>query len=308
MQKGIWIYQDSLDYISPENRVTLNEGGTELEKVLINSKTVFFKHEENNPNLSFKDRSMAYWISKYNELGKREFVISSSGNAAVSAISYCKLINAKLKVFVSKEIPKYKFENILKASESRNSIEITKSQKPKSDAIKYSKLNNCINLRGSEADFAIEGFKTLGYELYEQNKDIDAVFVCCSSGTSTIGLAQGYNKIAGHIPQIHIVQTTKICPIASQFDKNYEKAINSIANAVSDKIAKRKENVLDIVKSSNGFGWVVSDQEIIEAKKELVKLGIKVEGYNAYVSYAGYKKSVKQRGIYKNPVCIISGV
>ncbi len=141
-----------------------------------------------------------------------------------------------------------------------------------------------------------------------EDKDIDAVFVCCSSGTSTIGLAQGYNKIAGHIPQIHIVQTTKICPIASQFDKNYEKAINSIANAVSDKIAKRKENVLDIVKSSNGFGWVVSDQEIIEAKKELVKLGIKVEGYNAYVSYAGYKKSVKQRGIYKNPVCIISGV
>lgn len=308
MQKGIWIYQDSLDYISPENRVTLNEGGTELEKLKIDTNFVYFKHEEKNPNNSFKDRSMAFWISKYNELGNREFVISSSGNAAVSAVSYCKLINARLKIFVSKEIPKYKYEKILKVSETRKSIEVSKSSKPKSDAIKYSKRNNCINLRGSEDDFAIEGFKTLGYELYEQNKNIDAIFVCCSSGTSTIGISQGINKIFRHLPQIHIVQTTKINPIASEFDKDFIKTQKSIVNAVSDKVAKRKNEVVKIIKEFKGFGWIVSDQEIIEAKNELVKHGIKIEGYNAYVSYTGYRKAVKKGGIYKNPVCIISGV
>lgn len=305
MQKGIWEFEHYIKPISQEFHLNLNEGNTALEGLTINSQKIWFKREDQNPQKSFKDRSMAYWLSFYNAQGKKDFVISSSGNAAASAIAYCKLFGANLKVFVSENIPDYKFDNLINLKADSGNIEIVKSRKPKSDAFKFAQSNNFINLRGSTDNNAIEGFKTIAFELNEKNPD--AVFVCCSSGTSLIGIYEGFKQL-NKLPQLHIVQTTRIHSIASHFDNNFSKSPSSIANAVSDKVANRKKQVISVIEESNGSGWVVSDNDLVEAKAELVENGIEIEGYNAYVGYAGLKKALNHGRHFENPVCIISGI
>jgi threonine synthase len=307
MKKGIWRFEDKLKSIGIDFQLSLSEGNTELVQKEIDSKYILFKLEHLNPNQSFKDRSLAYWLSYYYSQGKSDFVISSSGNAATSAIAYCNLFDASLKVYVSENIPDYKFKKLVHTKGSSEKIKIIKSNKPKSDAFKYVRDSNAMNLRGSTDDNAIEGFKTLAFELCEQDKTIDALFVCCSSGTSLSGIYEGYKQV-GTMPQLHIVQTTKINPIACEFDSNFQKTNNSIANAVSDKVAMRKNRVVSIINNTGGSGWVVSDTELVAAKSELVENRIDIEGYNAYVSYAGFKKALNSGWEFKNPVCIISGI
>lgn len=308
MDRGIWIYKDLLPAIEPEFRLSIGEGSTRVQKLELDYGLICLKHEEENPSGSFKDRSMAYWMSKYKSLGKRNFVISSSGNAAMSAVSFAKLMQAELAVFVSVNIPKYKWDQLSKLSENVTNIKLIKSIKPKSDAIRYANEAGAINLRGSSDGFAIEGFRTIGYELIEQNPNIDAIFICCSSGTAAIGIYNGIKQLSERPVKLNIVQTTKICPIASVFDKQYLRADRSLANAVSDKVAKRKSELVEIVKLTGGSGWVISDKELVDAKAELVRHGINLDGYNAYVGFAGYKKAITNGIQYKYPVIIISGL
>ena len=308
MDSGIWIYKDLLPAIEPEFRLSIGEGSTRIQKLELDYGSIYLKHEEENPSGSFKDRSMAYWMSKYNSFSKRNFVISSSGNAAMSAVGFAKLMRAELTVFVSVNIPEYKWDKLTKFSGNTTNIKLIRSVKPKSDAIRYANETGAINLRGSSDDLAIEGFCTIGYELIEQNPNIDAIFICCSSGTAAIGIYNGIKQLSERPVKLNIVQTTKICPIASVFDKQYSATDRSLANAVSDKVAKRKSELIDIVNLTGGSGWVISDKELVDAKAELVRHGKNLDGYNAYVGFAGYKKAIANGIQYEYPVIIISGL
>lgn len=327
---SIWRYKKHLEpKVKTEHQLTLGEGDTpciqcnKLSKAL-GIDTVYIKREDLNPTGSFKDRSLAFQLSAHYHKGNTNFVISSSGNAAISAISYCKLFKCQLTVFVSKQIPKSKLNRLLTAAEvtnfsnkilqhtdnatiRKNNIEIIFSQKPRSDLIKFLNKNKAIDLRGSRDDLAITGFKTIAYELVEQTKNIDAIFIPCSSGTSTVGVYKGFKDLGIKSPQIHIIQTTKVHPIAKKSDKNFKKSETSLASAIVDKVAHRKEQVLEIIQKTNGSGWVISDKKIKESQKTLQKhCNIKTSADSA-LSFAGLKKALTKNFTIKRPVLILSG-
>lgn len=317
---SIWSFEDFKNSIDSKYQLTLGEGNTPIDNIDIDGVEVVFKREDQNPNRSFKDRSLAYQISKYYQDGVKKFVISSSGNAAVSAAAYCGLVGLELDVFVSENIPEYKLLSIPSPSpflrrEGDVCVKVHKVMRPKSDAIKFARETGAVNLRGSMDDNAIVGFKTLGYELAKQVPDADGIFTCCSSGTSAVGIRDGYtppsppyNRVGTIVPQIHIVQTTKINPIGKEFDNDFEATEDSIANAVSDRVAHRKQRVVDLIHETKGTGWVVGDNEIRNAKEFLVSKGIEIEGYNAYVGFAGYLKAVKSGLKFEKPVVLITGI
>jgi len=310
---SIWSFPQINKLVNQKYQLTLNEGNTPLEKYIINGgiNFVVIKREDKNPNGSFKDRSLAFQISKKLEMGIKELVISSTGNAAISAIAYAKLSMLKLHVFISPKIPKEKMMKI-KAAQNDN-IRIYISNKAKSDAIKLSKKKNIINLRGSIDYDAIIGYKTISYELAKQNPEIDAIFVPVSSGTNVIGIYKGYsdlmrNKEISIIPQIHIVQTERIYPIAKVFDKEFERKNTSIALAITDKVAHRKQEVLNIIKKTNGFGWIISDDMIRNAIRLAKILNINNNSPNSNLSLAGYLKSKAKGYKFNNPCLIFSGL
>ena len=108
---GIWAHRHLFTKdVDPKHRLSLGEGGTpctncsKLAKHM-GMKYVYLKREDLNPTGSFKDRSLAYQISAHLQDGEKNFVISSSGNAAISAIGYCRKANCNLHVYISDKIP-----------------------------------------------------------------------------------------------------------------------------------------------------------------------------------------------------------
>ncbi len=315
VQKGIWQYQKIAENIPKRYRITIGEGDTPLQKIQIGTQSVFVKREDLNPNKSFKDRTMVYMISKYVSEGIKNFSISSSGNAAISAGAICTQAKVRLDVFVSKKIVPYKNSRLVKLA-NQGYIVVHYSNTPKSDAIKWAKTNNSVNLRGSSDNSALVGSMSIAFELTQKLSSCDAIFLCVSSGANLVGIYNGlresyYSSIDMRefkFPSFHIVQTTKINPMASSFDRDFVSTKTSLSDAISDRVAKRRTQVLEIVKATSGRGWVISDEELKKTKKSCQSSGVVIEGYNAYLSIAGFLKATRNGYDFECPLCLVTGI
>jgi threonine synthase len=225
-------------------KLTMGEGNTPVEEHQVEGIKALLKREDMNPNGSFKDRSIAYQLSKHISDGVKKFCISSSGNAAISAYSYSKLTDISLDIFVSSKLSSEKLSKL-------EGAKLHVSDNPKSDCIKFSSETGALNLRGSVDDNAYIGYYSLAEEISEL--DIDSIFIPTSSGNAALGIHQGLKKLGKHIP-IYIVQTTKVCPIASLYDKEFIKTDSSVVTCITDRVCKRKDQIIDLIKDSCGSG------------------------------------------------------
>lgn len=294
--EGIWHYRDLLPKISQKYCLTLGEGNTSVKRI----ESTLFKCEYENPTGSVKDRGFVYQISKLHEKGVKRAVISSSGNAAISAFYYSKLAKIKLTVFVSPKISRGKLKLLKKLN-----CKLVITLRSISEAFQYAKKNHAYNLRQSKDPNAVFGYMTLAFELHEQNQDIDAVFIPVSSGTALAGLSRGFLKL-GHLPAIHAVQTEKVYPIASLFDREFTPKKKSLAEAIVAKYTPREDEIVEIIRKSKGSAWVISDKEMTVAKKWLTSQSLTCS-YEGAAALAALWKAKKKGYNYKNPVCILTG-
>jgi len=300
--KGIWKYNEFHD-IPTGSRFTLDEGDTPVFSITIDGIKVIVKDENQNPNGSFKDRCAAYQISKHTSDGNLNFVISSSGNAALSSASFCKLAKAKLDIFVSRNLAKNKLNAIKK--HVSDDIVLHTSDRPKSNAIQYAKKHNKLNLRASTDETAPIGYKSISYELSNQYPKIKSIFIPCSSGTSALGINAGFIERNLEV-SIYICQTQRVHPISRNFVKDVHKASTSLADAIVDKVAHRKKSVIDMIQRSGGTGLIITDDELLKAQAFLQSSG-KDATYNSLLSLAGIMQA-RDRGLnIEGSVALFSG-
>lgn len=296
-QRGIWQYHFYYPPLEEKFRLSLGEGQTAIEKY----EGIFFKREDQNPTGSFKDRGLAYQISWAYEQGFNDLVLSTSGNAGIAAAAYCQLVKIKLHVFVS---PAVNHAKLAKIKQFGCQIKIT--SRPVSGAVKFAKTNQFFNLRPSQQKEGFEGYKSIAFEIHQNQGKIDSLFIPVSSGTALVGVAEGF-KFLDYLPQLHLVQTTAVCPMARIFDKDYLATKTSMAEALVAKVTPRKEEVISLVKQSGGGGWVVSDEQIMEAEKSLERWGIKTSAEGA-AAFAGiWKARKKGKNLGKKVVCLLTG-
>lgn len=295
-KKGLWRFEDMIPHIDQEFRISLGEGNTPC----IEKEGIYFKCEYINPTGSVKDRSIAFQVSKMREAGVKEAVISSSGNAAISATVYCQKANIHITVFLSLRINKQKLDAL-----KRLQCNYRQSFKPISEASHYAKEFGAYNLRQSNDPNALPGYETIAYEIGQLHNDIDAVFIPVSSGTTFAGMHHGFEKI-GLVPQLHAVQTECIHPIAKSFDRNYQKCDTSIADGIVARVTARENHVKKIIRTSHGWGWIVSDQSILDAHSFLFNHGFQ-SSYEGAVTLAGLWKAQKNGFKFKKPLCLLTG-
>lgn len=265
---------------------------------------VYIKREDQNPSGSHKDRALWGMIDAYQKKGVSEFVVSSSGNAAISTAYFVRSTNdtnsdtkkheITLHIFISPNISESKLERLDAIIQNASNIHIHESKRAKSDAIKFAQEYEYQLLRTSVDDVALAGYAELGKELDAQLTEehvagsVD-VFVPTSSGTTVQGIHQGSQTL-----RMHIVQTTKCNVIAKQFDTQFEPSETSHAKAIVDTIAHRKDAVTKAIQEGGGAGWVISDKELEEAKDVLERhTDIAMPSYDALLSLAGL---IKARG------------
>lgn len=279
---------------------------TPIIEIEIDGIKLTIKDENKNINGSFKDRGLTYQIVKNIQNGNDKFALSSSGNSAISACYISRNYNVTLELFLSKNINKNKSEKINQyASEL---IKINYEEKPRSDLIKFLATNtDFINLRGSTDEIAPLGFKSIAYEITKQVEKYDAIFIPCSSGTSSLGIHMGFRELGIQLP-IHVCQTEKVNAIAKNFDNDFNKSESSLADAITDKVAHRKLELIEIIKNTGGYGWVISNERLEEDIIFINNLLKTNYSYNSMLAFSGWKKSVEKGFNYKNPILLFSGL
>jgi threonine synthase len=261
---------------------------------------IIFKREDLNPTGSLKDRGIAYQISDAFSSGKKNLLLSSSGNAAISAAAYCQLAKINLQIYVS---PKINSEKLSKMRLFGPTVIF--SNRPLSDSIKTAKESSFFNLRPSAEPAGIEGYKTIAFEIYQDFGRIEDLFLPVSSATALVGIAEGF-RILGFMPRIHACQSTEVFAIAGKFDKDFVATPTSLAEALVARTTPRKEQAIEIIEKSDGFGWVIEDGRIRSASEWLMKNKLATSEEGA-LTLASIWKAKEKRFKLGRTVCLLSG-
>jgi len=275
---------------------------------------IWLKREDEHHYGSHKGRSIPLMIEKYHATGVKDFVISSSGNAALAAALYVQAHNKnksgspiRLRVFVGKKIDPPKLRNLKNLADGTYII-LEQVADPKRRAMLQEKSGQAKWLRQSTDDMALLGYHELAQELAKINQ-LAAVFIPTSSGATAQGLHEGFIKL-GLNPQIHIVQTTYCHPMVTRElpATSYQLPATSLATAIVDRVARRKPKILELLKNSRGHSWIATNEEIKQAI-QLVKQTADIEiSPNSALSVVGLIQAIKRGSTWPGPVvCLITG-
>jgi len=212
MKNGIWKYSKILKTIDSKYWRSMGEGGTDTTNIA----GIYMKREDLNPTGSYKDRGVAYRISKALENGEKQLVVTSTGNFAISMATYGDKFGIKIIVFVPVNISKEK-ANLLK---NTNAV-VYKVEKPILQAKQYCEENKIAYIRQSIDISVSEGFKTLMFEILESSVVFDSIIFPVSSGSLLLSTYQALlEQNINPKPKLIAVQTTYNTYIAREVLKN----------------------------------------------------------------------------------------
>ncbi len=281
---------------------------------LPNDVTLYVKREDLHPYGSHKGRSIPLMIDAKAAAGARDFVISSSGNAALAAIRYIKEKNSKgaglsLSVLIGKRIDANKKARLVTEAASDANISITETERPLQSLLNLMKGEKKESLRQSIDETALWGYASLAEELTDIPR-ISTVFIQSSSGTCAEALAEYFSLHSLPIA-VHVVQTDACHPLATALGADSGTQIDaktSVADAIVDKIAHRREALKKAILKSEGAGWIISDETIGLAQRLLKeKSGIEATG-NGALGLAGLMEAIKtSAGLRGTVACVITG-
>lgn len=296
---------------------------TPIQKYNLENVNLYIKREDYNLNGSFKDRSIApwmdYYISNSEEKAKLHFVVSSSGNAAISATYFAALYNVCLDIFIGENIPEYKLQRILamiKANEingNKSNLRLHISSKAKSDAMKFVYANpGSIYLRGSIDDNAVSGYREVGQEIakfeMDQNIRFGEIYMPISSGTGFIGISDellDHKFVLYQIPECKPIYDA----INSDENKPYDSEVKSKVNCIVDRVCHRKEQVVSRINETNSEVQIITNQDLDIAENYAKLLDIPDMGVNQLGTLAGFiKKYESNKQYYQNTtnnICLI---
>jgi threonine synthase len=297
---GIWRYAERLPPIRKECRQTLGEGGTPL--IRLRGTRIWAKVEAMNPTSSFKDRGIAYLVSKVAEEGAERVVIDSSGNAAVSTSAYCARAGIKLITVMPGYSHAEKKTQVL--WHGAEILEVADRDTARIYARRISQERGVRYIGVALEPAAVPGFQTTAYELNEELA-ADAVFVPTGSGTNLVAIGKGYRDLertgeAKRVPEMHCVQSAACAPISREFT-DYKPIKSTLAEGVIVPVTERKDDAVKTIKSTGGSGWVVDDDDVYRALELLAANGVYSSPTGA-VAVAGALKA-KHRG---DVVCIVT--
>ncbi|MEM2025088.1 MAG: threonine synthase [Desulfurococcaceae archaeon] len=294
--RGVFRYSNLLPDIY--RHVSLGEGLTPTVFRSSGNNSLYFKLEHLNPTGSFKDRGSAVAVSKAVDLGVDEVLEDSSGNTGISIAAYAACAGIKARIYVPSDIPvgKYSLIKSFGAEVVRAGSRDEASRKVLSDL-----SNKGYYIGHTWNPYFVEGTKTLAYEVYEELKYVDYVVTPVASGTLLLGTWKGFNELAelglmSTVPKLVGVQACgydSLSRYLSEIIVAECASPTSLADAIRLTNAPRLPYIAEAIKKSGGFSVVVNDDLIVDALKDLYRMGLAVEPTSA-AAYAAFKLARKE--------------
>ncbi len=271
-----------LDAIDPG--LSLGEGATPLVRLertgaSMGLSAVYAKNEAQNPTGSFKDRGTAVAVQKAVSLGFKRIGTVSTGNMAASTAAYG--ARAGLETFV-----------LLKEGTAVTSLKAAGIYGSRLIAVEgdYGSLFRAsldvgkrlgIWFMNSIDPYRMEGYKLTAFEIYLQmgRRSPRFLFVPVSSGGHLLGLMRAFEdlereKLITTTPTFVGVQARGCSPLAAAFAAGLERyerptEVRTIAHAISNPTPPAGNAVLRLIRDRKGLLLAVTDEEMLEAQRQL---------------------------------------
>jgi len=319
--QGLWRYEKALP-VRGEFKITFGEGYTPLIETtrLVDGPKLIAKLDYVAPTSSFKDRGSTVAVSKANELQVDAVAIDSTGNAAASLSAYAAKARIPCYAFVPSTTEPEKI-----AQMSANGATVVKVKGTRQDA--HDVIEAAYRKYGwyycgfMVSPYAIEGTKTIAYEICEQMKwePPDWIIFPVGTGSGIVGCAKGLQELQrigwiDQIPRLVCIQAEGCAPIYNGFRAGANDIIpvrspKTMAEGIAVGAPPKGSLVLEALRKTGGLAETVNEDEICECAKTLAaKEGMYVE-ISAAPSVAGAIKLVKTGVIDRGDtvVCELTG-
>jgi threonine synthase len=289
---GIWKYRASFGLPSELQPVSLGEGNTPLVWDEVRGRKVGFKLEYLNPTGSYKDRGTTVLVSYLLSQGVETAVEDSSGNAGASFAAYASRAGIRGRVYVPESASGPK-----RAQIEAYGVDLIRVPGPRSnatEAVKEEAKKGVVYASHVYQPFVLPGYATAAYEIVEQIGELPgAVIAPVGQGSFLLGMDRGFKSLlkAGLItslPQMVGVQARACAPLwaTARFGKSGLDLVDegeTVAEGIRIRYPIRGDQVIDIVKNSQGSFAAVDEEEIIPGRDELAARGFYVEPTSAVV-------------------------
>ena len=250
----------------------------------IGSQNLWVKDEGLNPTASFKARGMTTAITMARELGIRKIAIPSAGNAASAAAAYAAAAGLEAHIFMPKDVPQSNYIECKTLGAKVTLVDGLISDCGRMVAERKDQ-EGWFDMSTLKEPYRVEGKKTMGYEVAEQfDWELpDAIFYPTGGGVGMIGMWKAFDEleqlgwITSKRPKMIAVQAAGCQPIVHAFQQRASRSEfwqDASTVAAGLRVPKPLGDVLilNILRESAGTAIAISDEEILDAGRELASL------------------------------------
>jgi len=285
---GLWRWAELLPVRDPAWRLTLGEGDTPLHHARrlgdrLGLRRLFVKDEGLNPTGTFKARGLAVAVGRASELGVREFVIPTAGNAGGALAAYAARAGLKAHVFMPGDAPRSSRVEVAAAGADLvlvdGLIDLAGRQ-----AAATARSEGWFDISTFREPYRVEGKKTMGLEMAEAfGWELPEVVVYpTGGGTGLVGIWKAFEElqtlgwVGARRPRLVCVQSAGCAPVARALERNADRVEpwpNARTAAQGLRVPRPYADrlILRAVRESGGTGLVVTDDEMRQAQVELAQ-------------------------------------
>jgi len=283
----MWRWHELLPVKDPQKIVSLGEGDTPILHLprigaALGLMHLYLKDEGTNPTHCFKARGLSAAVSKAVELGIREFVIPTAGNAGASLASYCARVGLPAYIFMPKDTPEV---NIRQCKASHAGLTLVDGLINDAGAMarEEAKGKNWFDVSTFKEPYRLEGKKTMGLEIAEHFKsDLPEIILYpAGGGTGLVGIWKAFQELIQfgwlddtHLPKMVAVQSTGCAPIVKAWQEGKDHCdvwqnANTIAFGIRVPKSFADRMIMRVIRESGGSAIAVDDTDILKAQETL---------------------------------------
>jgi threonine synthase len=263
---------------------------------------LYLKDDSRNPTFSLKDRASALVSAFAKEKGLKKIVAASTGNSGSSLAGICAAQGQESVIFVPETAPKAKLVQVMMYGATI--VPVAGNYDDAFDlSLQLTKETGIYNRNTAFNPITIEGKKIVSFEIFDQmnGRIPDLLFVPVGDGVILAGVYKGFEDllklgIINKMPKVVAVQAEGSSNIIRNMDRpeafKFEKS-KTIADSISVDIPRNFYMAVNYLKTYDGIGLSVTDDEIMEASQKLAQqTGIFSEPSSA-AAFAGFIKMRK---------------
>lgn len=286
--KGLWRWRELLPASDPDRSIQLGEGDTPLltlERVgkALGLTSLLLKDEGLNPTGTFKARGLTVAVTRAAELGIRDLVMPSAGNAGGALAAYSAHADAAAHVFMPADAPQVNKAEVRAYGAELHLVDGLLDEAGRA-ASGQAQLQGWFDVSTFKEPYRVEGKKTMGFELAESMEWAlpDVILYPTGGGTGLVGMWKAFAELEGlgwigsKRPRMVSVQAEGCAPIVRAMREDalrvrpWEHAKTKahglrVPRLFADRL------VLRTLRESRGTAVSVSEEEIERAQTDLAQ-------------------------------------